>query len=274
MRSMKKSKRVARLALPLAGVATAMALTSAMPAQAAPALPALNPDPIPASFDFSDCPALLPGYTNAGSVCFSTVVTSGTFKLGNFDQTIDQPIRMTFATQYNPTERKNTPVFGKMRAEKMLVQPGLFGDPFLSAVYAQPEYANLFELPPSTDYRIKLGLKVRLINPLLGGSCRIGSDSNPITLNLTTGTTSPPAGVEPLTGEAAQIVKVELPMVVRSAKHVDNTAPAPGAKGCALNGGLVNSVVNLVAGLPNDAGDNAMVFNEYIASKSYTALGS
>jgi hypothetical protein len=271
---MKKSKRVARLALPLAGVATAMALTSAMPAQAAPALPALNPDPIPASFDFSDCPALLPGYTNAGSVCFSTVVTSGKFQLGKFDQDITSPIRMTFATQYNPTERKNTPVFGQMRSEKMLVQPGIFGDPILSAVYAKPEFAGVFELPPSTDYRIKLGLKIRLTNPFLGGKCLIGSDSNPIVLNLTTGTTSPPAGVEPLTGEAAQIVKVELPMVVRSAKHVDNTFAVPGAQDCALDWGLVNAIVNSQAGVPSDPGENAMVFNEYIASKSYTALGS
>lgn len=274
MRSAKKTKRVARLALPIAGAATAMTLASGMPAQAAPALPALNPDPIPDSFDFSDCPALLPGYTDRGSVCFSTVVTSGTFQLGNFDQSITKPIKMTFATQYNPTERKNTPVFGALRSEKMLVRPGIFGDPILTAVYAKPEFAGVFELPPSTDYRIKLGLKIRLTNPFLGGRCLIGNDDNPIILNLTTGTTNPPPPAEPLTGEPAEIVKIELPMVVRSAKHVDNTFGVPGARGCALDFGLVNHIVNSQAGVPSDPGENAMIFNEYIASKSYTALGS
>ncbi|MFC6931308.1 hypothetical protein ACFQHO_13865 [Actinomadura yumaensis] len=162
-------------------------------------------DPIP-TFDFADCPVLPAKYVKLGSTCFNAVVTSGRFALGKFDQSITSPIRMTFATALDPETQLYTPIFGKMRADKMLVRPGIFGDPILSAVYAKPEYAGVFDQPVSPDYKLKLGLKIRLTNPFLGGTCLIGDDSNPITLNLTTGTTSPPAGTAPITGVPAKIV--------------------------------------------------------------------
>ncbi|WP_240489748.1 hypothetical protein [Actinomadura atramentaria] len=233
-----------------------------------------NPDPMPSSFDFSDCPALLPGYQAAGSTCVTVVVTSGTFQVGNFNQSITSPIRMTFGSQFNVTTRKITPVFGAMHADKMLVQPGLFGDPVVTAVYAQPEFAGVFDQPTSTDFKIKLGLKIKLINPVLGNNCYIASNSDPITLNLSTGTTSPPPPNTPITGQAAEIVLSQPPLAVRSAQHVDNAFGVGGANGCAFGAGVTDWFVNQVAGTPSAAGKNTMIFNEYIASKPYTALGS
>ncbi|WP_019630062.1 hypothetical protein [Actinomadura atramentaria] len=273
MKLSKNSRLLSRVILPLAGGGAALAV-AASGAQAAPVAPALNPDPMPSSFDFSDCPALQDGYQAAGSTCVSVVVTSGTFKLGNFDQAFTSPIRMTFASQFNKTTRKITPVFGKLRADKMPVIPGLFGDTGLTAVYAQPEYAGVFDQPTSTDFKIKIGLKIKLVNPVLGENCYLGSDSDPITLNLSTGTTNPPPPNTPISGEAATVVLSQPPLAVRSAKHVDNAFAVPGAHGCLFGLGLADWLVNQIGGTPAAAGNNAMVYNEYIASKPYTALGS
>ncbi|SPT58905.1 MULTISPECIES: hypothetical protein [Actinomadura] len=265
-------KRVTRLALSAAALGAALTVGAGTAAQAAPAAPAANPDPIPDTFDFSDCPPLPEGSDPRLSRCVSVVVTSGTFHVGAFDQAIDKPIRMTFANAYNPQTFKYTAVFGKMRAERMLVQPGLFGDPLLTAVYAQPEYAGVFDQPTSADFHIKVGLKIRLVNPFLGSNCRVGSDSNPITLELTTATTSPPAPNTPITGEPARVVRTDPPPTVRSAKHVDNSFSVPGAKGCVFGGGIADWLVNQVGGFPSAAGKNTVIFNEYLALKPYSEL--
>ncbi|WP_019630061.1 hypothetical protein [Actinomadura atramentaria] len=273
MKSTKGNRLLSRVALPLAGAGVALAM-AAGGAQAAPALPALNPDPMPSSFDFSDCPALQDGYQAAGSTCISVVITSGTFSVGNFDQQVTSPIRMTFASQFNKTTRKITPVFGKLRADKMLIQSGLIFKYGLTSVQAQPEYAGVFDQPTSTDFKIKIGLKIKLINPVLGNNCYLGSNSNPITLNLSTGTTNPPAPNTPISGEAATVVLSQPPLAVRSAKHVDNAFSVPGANGCLFGLGVADWIVNEIAGTPAAAGKNTMIYNEYIASKPYTALGS
>ncbi|MFC4911602.1 hypothetical protein [Actinomadura gamaensis] len=262
---MKKESFVQRRRRLAAGAAAFAATAGLMSGTAAHA-----DDPIP-TFDFADCPALPAPYTAQGSICMEAIVTSGTFQLGKFNQTITSPIKMTFASALNPDTQTYTPIFGKMQADKMLVQPGIFGDPIVTAVYAKPEYAGVFDQPTGPDFHITLGLRVRLTNPFLGGTCLIGDTGNAIKLNLTTGTTAPPAGTAPITGKAATIVQ-RTPFVIRQATHVDNTFSVPGAKGCALGLGLVNAVVNAQAGIPSAAGKNQMIFNEYIGQKAYTAL--
>ncbi|RFU43220.1 hypothetical protein DZF91_02335 [Actinomadura logoneensis] len=263
MRNRSFSKWTGRgMAAGVAALATTAGLMSGTAAHA--------DDPMPVH-DFADCPVLPAPYVKEGSVCIEAIVTSGTFQLGKFNQQITSPIKMTFASALNPETELYTPIFGKMQADKMLVQPGIFGDPIVTAVYAKPEYAGVFDQPTGPDFHIKLGMRIRLTNPFLGGSCVIGDTGNPILLDLTTGTTNPPAGTAPITGKPATIVQ-RTPFVVRSATHVDNTFSVPGAKGCALGIGLVNAIVNLQAGVPSAAGKNQMVFNEYIGQKAYTAL--
>ncbi|HLV72527.1 MAG TPA: hypothetical protein VKY91_07040 [Vulgatibacteraceae bacterium] len=260
------SRRRARLALPAALAAAALTFSMGTAAHAAP------DDPIPDTFDFSDCPPLPEGADPLFSRCFVAVITSGKFQIGGFDQEIEKPMRITFAQTLNLDTFEFDTVFGKIRAEKMLIQPGLFGDPLLTAVYAQPEYAGFFELPTSEDFRIRIGLKVKIINPFLGNKCTVGSNSNPIMLDLTTGTTNPPAPNQPISGEPASIVRSEPPPEVRYAKHVDNSFAVPGATGCMFNFGAANWLINQVGGFPSPAGKNTVIQNEYIVEKSYSAL--
>ncbi|MBS1893715.1 MAG: hypothetical protein JST59_20640, partial [Actinobacteria bacterium] len=56
---------------------------------------------------------------------------------------------------------------------------------------------------------LQLPVKVHLENPLLGSTCYVGSSSSPIIWNLTTGTTKPPAGTEPLVGSSGKLEYVE-----------------------------------------------------------------
>ncbi|MEU5991363.1 hypothetical protein ABZ806_20540, partial [Spirillospora sp. NPDC047418] len=117
-------RRSSWLSLPVTAAAAAL-LTVGLVSPAA----AANPDPIPGSFDFSDCPPLPEGANPHFSQCYVGVVTSGSFQIGNFNQQIEEPLRITYATTLNTTTFETKIVFGAIDAPKMLVQPGLFGDP-------------------------------------------------------------------------------------------------------------------------------------------------
>ncbi len=100
-----------------------------------------------------------------------------------------------------------------------------------------------------------LPVKVHLENPLLGGSCYIGSDSKPVQINLSTTTSGA------LVGSAGTITFNEpffTITTVTGAKLVDGLFAAPAATGC---GGLlalvVNPVVNAILETPSASGKNA-----------------
>jgi hypothetical protein len=104
---------------------------------------------------------------------------------------------------------------------------------------------------------LTLPVKVRLENPLLGSECYIGSEAEPITLNLTTGaTTGGPTGkpgtqIEKEGGGILEISGLSL---------VSNTFTAPGATGCGIFG-LLDGLVNSKIGLPAAAGESTAVLN-------------
>jgi len=116
----------------------------------------------------------------------------------------------------------------------------------------------------------QLPVKVHLENStgVLGKSCYVGSTSNPIVLNLTTGTTAPPLPNKPITGtpptpvfEEEREIQQEL-----NGTFVDNSFAAPGASGCVLTlfGFIpisINGLVNTQSGLPSAAGNNETVQN-------------
>lgn len=120
-------------------------------------------------------------------------------------------------------------------------QPGtVFGSPFLVPV------------------------KLHLESPLLGKGCYIGSNGSPIDLNLTNGTTNPPAPNMPISGHAASVLKPEEGRpAVRTGLgglFVDNAYAVPAASGCQLEiGGFtlpLDSLVDSAYKLPAAAGTN------------------
>jgi hypothetical protein len=110
----------------------------------------------------------------------------------------------------------------------------------------------------------KLPVKVHLENPFLGGSCYVGSSSNPIMLELTTGFTNPPEPNKPIRGSAGNFEVLENAQVLRTTEDsvVDNAWEAPGASGCGEALSLIlDPIVNVSAGLPAKAGTNTAILN-------------
>jgi len=107
---------------------------------------------------------------------------------------------------------------------------------------------------------LQLPVKVHLENPFLGSGCYIGSSSNPLIWNLTTGKTHPPAGTEPLTGTTGVLELFEKAQVAvfEGAKLVDNGWSAPGASGCGGFGVelILDPIINASVGVPSAAGKN------------------
>jgi hypothetical protein len=229
----------------------------------APLVPsAAMASPSPGYEEFSECPDK--GVDDEIEACLITTVTGGHLQIGSKNTPIEDPITLVTATS------EDTAYVGHFDGGRQRIPGGLIGItgldwltflfPFdLLKLYAEPELAG----PITGGDAIGLPLKLHLDNPLLAPTCYVGSDSNPVQLNLTTGTTNPPPPNQPITGQDGTATPDPvLPGVIRSTGiiFVDNEFAAPAASGCdLLFFGLINALVNTQAGLPSPAGTNETV---------------
>jgi hypothetical protein len=124
---------------------------------------------------------------------------------------------------------------------------------------------SILNAATSSGTAFTLPVKVKLDNPFLGSSCYIGSNSNPVKLNLTTGTTSPPPPNTPISGNAGE--GGEDPssparfIFLKKNRLVDNSFSAPGASGCGgfLFSWAVDPLVDSILGTPSPAGTNTAI---------------
>jgi hypothetical protein len=113
-----------------------------------------------------------------------------------------------------------------------------------------------------TGTAIAMPVKIKLSNSFLGSNCYIGSNSNPIKLNLTTGTTSPPPPNQPISGSPGVPTPIaEDILALKNNRLVDNSFAAPGANGCGgfLFSWAVDPFVNSIVGVPSPAGTNSAI---------------
>jgi hypothetical protein len=115
---------------------------------------------------------------------------------------------------------------------------------------------------------LKLPVKVHLENPLLGSTCYVGSSTSPLTWNLTSGPTKPPAGTASIHGASGEIHFLEEGEIAEFTgnKLVDNTWSAPSASGC---GGpiielILDPIINGTVGVPAAAGKNTAILENQI----------
>lgn len=110
---------------------------------------------------------------------------------------------------------------------------------------------------------LQLPVKVKLGNVFLGNNCYVGSASQPIILNLTTGTTSPPAPNKPIKGSAGALEILEEGDLVRliGGSLVDNAfGVEASASGCGEPfSSLVDKLVDEIFGVPSTAGHNTAI---------------
>jgi hypothetical protein len=112
-----------------------------------------------------------------------------------------------------------------------------------------------------TGIGLSLPVKIKLDNAFLGNNCYIGSNASPVTIDFTTGETSPPPPNKPIHGSAGSAVVSEGGVLTLSGGVlVNNSFGAPGANGCGgLFSFLIDPFVNSLIGLPSAAGTNAAV---------------
>ncbi|HET8814528.1 MAG TPA: hypothetical protein VFM51_06195 [Solirubrobacterales bacterium] len=126
---------------------------------------------------------------------------------------------------------------------------------------------NAANLLGATGTALTLPIKVKLGNPFLGNNCYIGSNSNPINLKFTSGTTSPPPPNEPISGDPGEFEfnEAETIITLSGGRLVDNSFASPGAKGCGgLFAFLIDPFVNSILGVPSAAGKNTAVLEGVI----------
>jgi hypothetical protein len=254
---------------------------------------------------FNDCPS-----TESGVVkCIRSVTNGGSIVLGNKTTPIVNPVTLQGGS-FEANEETNIAKFaGAVGGETLSKTPqpvpgGLAGivppesapllvklaiafffENSLTGVNATLELARPASEIQISNYNLlieegvalKLPVKVHLENPFLGSSCYVGSSSNPIIWNLTTGTTSPPKPNEPIKGKAgfAEFLEKDELIELTDNELVDNAWAAPEATGC---GGalslLVDPVIDLAVGLPAASGTNSAILQNTITTASVGAVNS
>lgn len=240
---------------------------------------------------FSQCPT---GNT-AVNVCLYSKVTSGTVNIGAKAVPIKNPVTMQAGLAFKESLFETTSLIpgknGLILAKVPQPVPGgllgitaptwwpsllraLFNETInngFTGVTATMELAgsasnakiNLANITGEQDVALALPVKVKLDNPFLGSSCYIGSNSNPIKLNLTTGTTAPPPPNTPIQGASAGLEEYEEGNLVKQPfiKLVDNAFAAPGVNGCGgfLFSWAVDPFVDSIIGTPSAAGKNTAI---------------
>ena len=122
---------------------------------------------------------------------------------------------------------------------------------------------------------ISLPTKIKLSNSLLGSSCYIGSNANPIVIDFTSGATSPPPPNESIHGSKGTLESGGGGKIIKlsGGQLVNNSFAAPGANGC---GGLfsffIDPLVNSLVGLPSPAGTNTAILEGVLESANANAV--
>ncbi|MQY07018.1 hypothetical protein [Actinomadura macrotermitis] len=258
---------------------TAAALTGAALAALAVAGPvgtaAADEDPLPPGLDTTDCPTLPAGADPAFWQCTAAVISGGRLTLGKIDQVLDQPIKLTYANGFDPVTGIEGVTGGTLRSAPLRVPGGVLGIPGtdfipLLQISAQPELTAPVELAPYPERgSLVLRMRIKVINPLLGDKCYIGSKDDPITLRLGISATNPPPPNTPIEGEAPEMVSFDPPVL--KATMVDNEFAVPKSNGCGPFG-LLNPIADFRAGLPSAAGHNTAIFTQYALVKTYTDI--
>jgi hypothetical protein len=244
---------------------------------------------------FTRCPVdsatmLATDGVSADPACIANGSASGSIKLGNSTQTTGATNLQLGAAIDDATGEFDlvSPAGGALLAEPVNVQGGLLGlmcpsdIPLVTAICdglvgspANAVTATVEPAGPASDFDsgaalsqgipiVTIPVKVHLENPILGPSCYIGSDSNPIVLRPRN-TTQPSlaATIGDLDGTpnpAGRLVNI-----TGTSTQGDDTFAVPGATGCGLLG-VLNTAVNQQQGLPSPAGNNNLVLNNASSS--------
>jgi hypothetical protein len=250
----------------LVAVAALVALVALVPSAAS-----ATTSPAPGYGQFVGCPNPAQATTE---LCFHSVFTSGELQVGKIGIPIGNPI--TYSGGTTPGGNVVFNASGGMPPVPQSVPGGLVA---LTGLTWLPTVLSPSELEVDADIELagtpgapwpetfSLPIKIHLTNPVLGPNCYIGSNANPIVLDLITGTTSPPPPNKPITGTESEISFTPNEVIdFENGTYVDNSFAAPGANGCVLTLSeyipiSINGMINSQNGLPAAAGHNSAILD-------------
>ncbi|HSS04374.1 MAG TPA: hypothetical protein VLK89_04180 [Solirubrobacterales bacterium] len=251
-----------KLLVAVAALAALTALTSSV-AEA-------TTSPAPGYEQFAGCPD--PGAVPTIATCFRSVTTGGVLQMGNLEIPIAKPITLSggmtetgkfvFGSKGGLLPAKQHITGGVVGLTGFTWLVEFFGSEALTA-YAVIELAS----NPGNQLvePVSLPVKVHLVNSVLGSNCYIGSKTEPIDLELITGTTSPPSPNMPITGAPGETSLTPNSVTdVTGGTYVDNSFAAPGANGCVLTlfgfpPENIDGEIDAQTGLPAEAGTNTTI---------------
>lgn len=239
--------------------------------------------------NFGDCPLSQSEVTH----CLFSESTAGSFKIGSKTVPLVNPVLLQGGLKINPSftvekffaaEDGNTlsktaqPVPGGLLGVTAptwwpLFLQELFNETInngFTGVTATVELAkpaseiklSILNLLFERGTALSLPTKIKLSNPFLGSSCYVGSSSNPVTFNFTSGATSPPPPNTSIHGALGTVEENEASTLstISGGRLVDNSFAAPGANGCGgLFSFLIDPFVNSIVGVPSPAGTNTAI---------------
>ena len=253
--------------------------------------PALALKPTGAYANFGDCPDTNPAVT----ACLFAQTSSGEFKIKSTAVPITKTITLqggleetgeveTLVAAKDGNTLSKTPQTVPGGLLKIM-SPEFFPEP-LKKIFNEfinkgitgatattelvgPVTLNATNQLTGTGIALSLPVRVHLENEFLGPGCYIGSKANPVHVELTTGTTSPPLPNKPISGKVGELEVKEVGnlIVLKNNSLVNNSFSAPTAEGCGsqilfgLFTGLVDGAVNLELGLPSAAGNNTAILS-------------
>jgi hypothetical protein len=272
-------------------MATLLAVAVVSLAALAFAAPALALKPTGDFVNFGDCPLNNPSVNQ----CIFAQTTSGQFSIGATEVPItktitlqgglifvEEPRSETFVNARDGNTLSKTPqtvpggllkVVAPLEWPEFLqflfnefINKGITGVNASTELVATPTL-NRVNLLFATGTALSLPVRVHLENEFLGPKCYVGSASKPVTVNLTSGTTSPPEPNLPISGSPGEPeFKDEGALtILKKNSLVDNSFAAPAAEGCGsqilfgLFTGIIDSAVDSSLGLPSAAGHNTAV---------------
>ncbi len=232
----------------------------------------------PSLVNFANCPVNVPGV----ATCLYSSTTSTEFQIGSTTVTSSSPTTLSLGISYTKTDQPVVvlPDNGTqaLQSPAIPLPGGLTGISELGsgelAVTVTPQLVglpslNLGNLLTGSAPGMTLPIDVLVSTPtgLLGSDCTIGDAASPITLNLTTGTTSPPGPNSPISGSPGTVTSTPKGLITISGMTlVDNSFAVPGTDNCGTDGAL-DPVIDLQKGLPSAAGSNTAI----LSGSSYTA---
>lgn len=215
--------------------------------------------------DFSECPRSDPAIAS----CLDVQSVSGSLTIKGFAVPLGTSFSLKGGLAFDRSRAggyRFIPPVGKtgVFAKPVQVPGGLLGINFPIPGNAVTATAKLAGDPSQiavnlSTFAVSLPLKLELTNPIIGPGCKIGSNSSPVNLNLIVGTTNPPSPNTPISGRIGRVVATPTHFAVYGNTNVDNSFSVPGASGCGIGLGLINSIVNLKLGLPSAGGNNEII---------------